>query len=219
MRERHPLNASGDFYVLNGECISCGAPEYEAHDLMTHTESEYYHCYFMRQPKTPDEMDSAIRATWASCCEAVRYGGKDHSTLVRLAELGLTKQCDHPLTSVKPVRRNAARFRYSSPDVRAKETISAILSSLSNGLSGDYSRISNTDKTSLRYHWSEYSIRIAVTQEGDTDYRLVLSENEMGEKGVAGLIDKILQKNSAFQSITWFDRDNEHSGKAWSHPY
>ena len=33
---RHPLNASGDFYILDGYCIACEAPEAEAPDLMAH---------------------------------------------------------------------------------------------------------------------------------------------------------------------------------------
>src|SRR5215217_5795088 len=51
----HPANAPGPFYSENDGCISCGAPNAEAPDLMGwyeerrggHTSS---HCIFRRQP-------------------------------------------------------------------------------------------------------------------------------------------------------------------------
>src|SRR6185312_16745977 len=82
--ERTPRNASGPFYVVKGGCISCGAPEAEAPDLMAFDERETS-CYFRRQPETPDETYRAVRAVRVSCCEAVRYGGTDPAILARLA--------------------------------------------------------------------------------------------------------------------------------------
>ena len=62
--QRYPLNAVGDFYVANGMCIACTAPEHEAADLITHDPAAFagYHCYFTRQPATPEELERAIRA-------------------------------------------------------------------------------------------------------------------------------------------------------------
>lgn len=86
---RFPLNAPGDFFVEDGMCIACAAPEHEAPELMAHTEHEAdgYHCYFRRQPETPEEVEHAIRAVCVSCCEAVRYGGNDPKILGRLEKL------------------------------------------------------------------------------------------------------------------------------------
>jgi hypothetical protein len=94
---RHPLNASGDFYVLNQWCISCIAPEHEAPDLIAHEEGRenYYHCYFKRQPRTPEETERAIMAVRVGCCGAVRYGGRDPRILKRFQELGAIDDCDH----------------------------------------------------------------------------------------------------------------------------
>src|SRR5215813_10850867 len=89
------LNAPGDFYVEDQMCISCAAPESEAPDLMSHDESNVYHCYFKRQPQTPDEMERAIRAVNVGCCGAVRYRGKDPSILAKLSP----DDCDYPLRS------------------------------------------------------------------------------------------------------------------------
>lgn len=80
------LNAPGDFYVGENECIMCEAPEHEAPELMSHDESThgYGHCYFKRQPSTPDEVSHAIEAVKVSCCGAVRYGGSDPAIISRL---------------------------------------------------------------------------------------------------------------------------------------
>jgi hypothetical protein len=94
--QRHPLNAPGDFYVLNDMCIACEAPECEAPDLVGHCgDRGTYHCYFKRQPKTTAEISDAISAVVVSCCRAVRYGGDDHSIIARVAELNRADSCDH----------------------------------------------------------------------------------------------------------------------------
>jgi hypothetical protein len=76
----HPLNAPGDFYVENGECISCGAPESVAPDLIaweTIPGDPHVHCYFKKQPADSFELKQAIDAIAVSCCGALRYTGSD----------------------------------------------------------------------------------------------------------------------------------------------
>jgi hypothetical protein len=90
---RHSQNAPGPFYVIHGLCIYCTAPEAEAPDLIAHEEPEY-HCYFRKQPSTPEEMERAIRAVAVSCCGAVRYGGNDPDILQRIKEWN-PEACDH----------------------------------------------------------------------------------------------------------------------------
>ena len=85
-KERFPKNIPGPFYVANGECLICMAPEHEAPDLMGFDE-EANHCYFKKQPSTPEEFERAARAVWVSCCEAVQYSGDDQRVLQRIAEL------------------------------------------------------------------------------------------------------------------------------------
>src|SRR5262245_43124664 len=76
-QRRYPLNATGDFYVADGVCIACTAPEHEAPELMSHDPGAHagYHCYFKRQPATPQELQRAVMAVAVGCCGAVRYGG------------------------------------------------------------------------------------------------------------------------------------------------
>lgn len=85
-RERTPLNTSGPFFTEKDCCISCGAPEAEAPELMAFDE-ERGSCYFRRQPETREEIERACQAVWASCCEAVQYDGDDPTILARLHEL------------------------------------------------------------------------------------------------------------------------------------
>jgi hypothetical protein len=90
----HRSNAEGDFYVLDQCCIACTAPEHEAPELMAHDDTD--HCYFKRQPETPDELDRAIMAVAVGCCGAVRYGGRDGRIIERIVTLCPGEDlCDH----------------------------------------------------------------------------------------------------------------------------
>src|SRR5262245_751585 len=95
------LNAPGDFYVADDLCIACTAPEHEAPDLMAHDTSACggYHCYFKKQPETPEEETRAVRAVAVGCCAAVRYGGNDKRILDQLVRMGAADACDEHSTS------------------------------------------------------------------------------------------------------------------------
>jgi hypothetical protein len=105
---QHP---QGDFYVVDGDCITCGAPEAEAPDLIEHQKGEYGHCYFKRQPETEDEINRAINAVAVSCISGLRYRGTDESILKKLYEIGEQNQCDNvPIYKYKEVIRNKVKF-------------------------------------------------------------------------------------------------------------
>jgi hypothetical protein len=93
---KHPSNAPGDFYVEEGLCLACTAPEHEAPKLLGHCEDAngHYHCFFKKQPRTPEETSQAVRAVHFGCCGAVRYGGSDHKIIATLIELGSGEDCD-----------------------------------------------------------------------------------------------------------------------------
>lgn len=90
--EPHPKNASGPFYVVNGFCLACTAPEHEAPELIAHVSEPGYHCYFKKQPSTKEELSQAIQAVRVACCQMVRYAGDDLRILACLPEVS----CDHP---------------------------------------------------------------------------------------------------------------------------
>jgi hypothetical protein len=91
---RFPLNVAGDFYVANGWCMACEAPEHEAPDLMAH-EPGSRHCYFRRQPETAAELAGAVMAVAVGCCGAVRYAGTNPSVIHQLREFGSAAMSDH----------------------------------------------------------------------------------------------------------------------------
>lgn len=71
----HPQNAPGPFLVEAGMCMTCGMPEMVAPDLIAGTYDG--HCYFKKQPTTPEQLERAIEAVRVSCCGAVMYVGDD----------------------------------------------------------------------------------------------------------------------------------------------
>jgi len=80
--ECYPENAPGAFYVQKDLCITCGAPESVAPNLIgsfldpsgTNRTSHYY---FKKQPESAEELDRTIKAVQVSCCGAYRYAGAD----------------------------------------------------------------------------------------------------------------------------------------------
>ncbi|HWF03516.1 MAG TPA: hypothetical protein VHA06_07515 [Candidatus Angelobacter sp.] len=88
LRQPHPMNAPGDFYAENTECITCGYPHVLAPDLMAwerDAEGRESHCYFKKQPETPLEVEQAINAVNGSCCGALCYAGSDREILKRIS--------------------------------------------------------------------------------------------------------------------------------------
>jgi hypothetical protein len=91
----YPKNAPGDFYVENRSCLKCEAPYDMAPDVMAHAEEGVDpHCYFKKQPETPEEVERAVMACYVSCVRAVRYAGKNPKILKRFRELGRIDFCD-----------------------------------------------------------------------------------------------------------------------------
>jgi len=111
IKDRYPLN-EGDFYINDGECISCGAPQVEAPDLIEHGRSDG-HCFFKKQPQTESELDQAINALMVSCIGALRYGGIEEKILKRLYEDGLAELCDHmPQQKYAVLVRDKVSFKF-----------------------------------------------------------------------------------------------------------
>ncbi len=101
-REAANGNQSG-FYVEERCCVSCGVPQSIAPELVGwKDETELLSCYWIRQPKKPDEVDRAIKILHSQEIGCHRYAGLDRTILKRAP----AEQCDHlhPETA----------FRYSS---------------------------------------------------------------------------------------------------------
>ena len=95
----HPQSAPGDFYVVNDECIACGAPHAVAPDLIGWaTNVEYEHCIWKKQPETPEELDQAFAAFDASEVGCYRYAGNDPTIMARIG----SDYCDQAAKNWKP---------------------------------------------------------------------------------------------------------------------
>ena len=82
-----PPEVPGDWVVDHETCMACGAPPVEAPDLMHLGTGPYPQCYFKKQPESPEEVDQACRAAWASCCDQVQYVGDDPAIHRRMSEI------------------------------------------------------------------------------------------------------------------------------------
>ena len=95
--DTHPKNAPGGFYVVNHECMTCGYPHVLAPDLMAwemNSEGREGHCYFGKQPETPQEIEQAVNAVNGSCCGALRYCGSDPEIIRKLKDAGCKEAID-----------------------------------------------------------------------------------------------------------------------------
>lgn len=87
----HPDSAPGEFYVVNGECLSCGAPHAVAPDLIGWADPNKDQCIWKKQPETEAEMEQAFAAFDASCVGCYRYAGCDPVVMERIG----FDYCDH----------------------------------------------------------------------------------------------------------------------------
>jgi hypothetical protein len=220
----YPQNAKGDFYVVNEECITCGAPEAEAPMLMSH-DGESHHCFFARQPSTEADTDAAILSTWVACCGSVRYGGQDREILIRLAELGVAHSCDYKLDDEpKPVSRNRATFEFGNPEARNTGRASAARQ-IMEYLAGEVTAKPRSDhrvvqfqcsdfKSSFRYEWGSggpydpCSATYTLEPFGGHHWTLRVSrETSHPTTGCVIMAHRAMQRDVRFRNARWFTEE------------
>ena len=90
---RFPKNAPGPFYTTGepdsqqvwcGDCLACDAPEAVAPYLLAKLDNDNSDTYYVRQPETAEERESACGAMVVCCVAALRYGGRDRTIIARL---------------------------------------------------------------------------------------------------------------------------------------
>jgi hypothetical protein len=96
--ERFEKNVAGKFYTT-GNCMACDAPENEARDLLAPLTNKNGHTYFVKQPKTPEEIERACKAILVCCVADLRYGGKDPEIIRRLGNS--REYCDFLLSELR----------------------------------------------------------------------------------------------------------------------
>lgn len=211
--------------------MSCGAPEMHAPTLMSHDSQG--HCFFTRQPASPQETNEAIESTWASCCGALRYGGTDDKILIRLAELGLAEQCDFRLKEEPPPRaRTCVSFEFAGQSKPAEANAREIAAYLADfiGKSGSRdgkvrSRYIADVSASFVYEWGyvlgEPCCAIfAIEPQADQRRWWIRISRQDGNAttGFAISIHKALTDDMRFRSIQWFTDDERKMGTNVGHP-
>jgi hypothetical protein len=226
-RKRHPQNVAGPFYVANRECISCGAPEMEAGALMSHDGEG--HCFFVRQPATAEEVNTAILSLRSSCCGAVRYGGHDHGILYRLAEIGESGACDFRLEK-EPKQAQISHLTFEivpaeAPNgglLAAREIMEYFAGFLTKrGSVGSRvldSRFSGTT-ASFRFEWGHdwrpapCSVTFALELYGENSWLLrIRREDRPNSPGDAIVIHKAMEHDSRFRRVRWFTEEEWKQG-------
>lgn len=217
-RTRNPRNAAGPFYVLKAQCISCGAPQAEAPGLVTLDDD--VGCYFHKQPDTAAEVNDAIRAMFVSCIDAYRYGGTDPTIRRRLAEIGYSHLCDHPLEGHPVVLRNHVRFSLANA-AEATELARQLLSTfVTTWKNGECTKVPTGDACRAHFEFTHsaeygtpggYRLERVRTPPPSSAYRdpatahVWLLVEEEGSHPPTWL-HKVLVQNGALD-IRWFSRD------------
>lgn len=199
--------------------MSCGAPEMHAPGLLSHDSGG--HCFFARQPASPEETNEAIESIWASCCGALRYGGTNREIVVRLAELGLADQCDFRLKDEpKLCPRTCVSFEYASQAKTAAasaEEITRYVADCFGKLGGGDSKVRLLRFTetggSFVYEWGDILAEpcramFAVESDRHRWWIMISREDGLGTTSFVISIHKALIEDSRFRSIQWFT-DNE----------
>jgi len=210
IKNRYPLN-KGDFYIGNGECIACGAPQAEAPDLIDHGKDG--HCYFKKQPQTEEEFDQAINAMMVSCISALRYGGTEEKILKRLHEDGMADLCDNIPEGKYPILiRDRVSFNFEG-----------LMDELANFLIAKFTSIgphvmieitdNNVDHFSFVKRWTGGGSGLIYDciRKNEGDYILQIS-TEKGKTidemtGIGSLLHDFLKVDSRITNIKWFVRN------------
>jgi hypothetical protein len=205
---RYPENI-GDFYVENDSCITCGAPEVEAPDLIIHSTKEYGHCYFKKQPKTEKEIDQAINAIWVSCVGALRYGGTDQQIIKRLYEIGLGDKCDEkPNKHWRILIRNIMKFQFDGNI----EDFSSLLTEKFKENS-PYGRIIynniSSNKSEILVRWTDENLGIyfRIEQKNNNNFQLNI------DKEPKAYIEAIISFSASVHD--WFTENDKVKNILW----
>jgi len=214
--DRYSENSQGDFYVEDGVCTSCGAPQAEAPDLIDHSKLEYGHCYFKKQPKTDGEIERAINAIAVSCISGLRYGGTDEKILKRLYEIGEGGQCDNkPIGNYKTLIWDTVIFEFNSSiqELSKLLTTQIVLGETHLNKQIINFKIEDNNYFEFIYRWTngatgnifrchfisnnQYRIEIAIEENG----------HEISIRGNSMTVNSILRSDNRISKIVWVDKD------------
>jgi len=224
--ERYSKNADGDFYVAYDSCITCGAPQAEAPDLIDHSKEGYGHCFFKKQPETPEEIDKAIIALDVSCVGALRYGGKNESILNRLYALGLEHLCDYELAEIHTYDlQGKVTFKFSGSIDQLYDNLVKQISSPIPLLDKDIIDFFSNNKDEFEFIYrpafglTGIQFKCEFSSDGHCCIRLIKEKNAVliTVSKNAEVLDTILLNDENVKEIIWYNTKGEvyAADKAW----
>jgi hypothetical protein len=180
---------------------------------MSHDDNK--HCFFARQPDTPEEVEQAMHATWASCCGAVRYGGTDAEIIGKLAILRSYDSCDEKLTPEPSGEiRSCARFDFlaAQPKAPVRSRLKQLLHKLESGLTSDYCKSSSLrlwwSKGSFRLNWGVPGLRcvigIQIQHESGNRWIVRVRDNDTAKISFTLAVERVLRAQDSFRNVEWF---------------
>lgn len=214
--KRFPEGEPGDFYVEHEVCTACGAPEAEAPDLIKHSDSDWGHCYFKKQPKTPGELDRAINAMQVSCIAGIRYGGKDEAILKRLYEMGLEAECDHkPVGNYKMIVWNKVTFTYSGTMQELYDSIIQAIGTTPRHIDKKISDFKTNNRNYFEFtcRWTEgrtgTRYKCAFRKPGHCSIEMFPEQNAwmISLRGASADLNTLLLQDARTLDVIWFDLD------------
>jgi hypothetical protein len=225
-RRRTPLNVVGPFYVEAHQCMSCGAPEAEAPDLIRFDET-HGSCYFYRQPVGPDETFRAIRAVCACCVEAVRYSGADPAILSRLARLRSATQCDTPPPPPTEGLPRIVTFTHATRPSGDTGHARSILEAIAVATKASTPRLEvspvvvhRSGRVAFHYTWAPTvsGVHVGLAPSKDGSGRWALFTNQPDQRAITALCDlhDALVAVPEISGIRWYtDREWTSSWRRW----
>ncbi|WP_282081574.1 ferredoxin [Aquimarina algiphila] len=214
----------GDFYVTKDECITCGAPEAEAPDIIEHSKKdEYGQCFFKKQPETENEIDQAIKAIMVSCVGALRYGGNDPQIIRRLYENDMADFCDYsPNKNIEPIIRDKMTFNFDNTNDELYHLLIKKYNSFPPYYRFEHYK-SNYNKQIdiIRTVQNEISkLRICCQLIEDNFYELTIEiQNSKNKNDIIGWATHLHDfSKKHFQNIKWYSFQDEYNTK-YSKPY
>jgi hypothetical protein len=235
MAKAHPCNVPGPFYVEDGCCLTCSVPHDIAPGLFGWTKDES-HCFVRRQPASPGEIDSAIRALWSAEASCIRYRGADPALLKRIAELGEPDQCDVDPGSARVRVRDRVFFSSAQSEtdtaLHLADRFRAHLATSDRHFpytlrprrrwrparvvfSWDASLLRSASSLLRRSHF--HSVEFAASRRGSGRFEARLTGWRPAANGLGLLVDDWLKTVEAAVDVRWFSADEYASGAEGFH--
>ena len=221
----HPENCAGDFYVVDGCCITCGVPQDEAPEVFAWANAPYpSHCIVAHQPSTQASIDRTLLAMRSAEVDCIRYRGNDADISRRIVEIGEAAQCDlPPPADAAPLTRNHVSFRINddaaSPDAMklAQDFLLHFKQSRTN-ISNKEARVKapqiNGRRTIVEVSWWQANYHMVEFERLDDRRWLVVTTARIRGAGIALslFVDRWLRAGDEFHDLRWFSTEQWQAG-------